>query len=91
MQNDVDFLKTNRWPTQEQEAKYAELNQAKQPRGQKKIRQPELPFALLESIPAKQLDKLLTAASFKLKKVKRYPGWVLQRTYNLKGRPIEII
>lgn len=81
----------DRWPEKTTEDIYAELNKKKQPRGRAKIKPPALGFALLESIPAAQLDKLLTAASFKLKRVKRYPGWILQRTYKLGNRPIQII
>jgi len=33
----------------------------------------------------------LTAASMKVKRVKRYPGWILQTTYNLKNRPLQFI
>ena len=87
-------LVKRQWPTKEQEQLYFELNQAKdKPRGpgRKGIKQPDFPFAMLESIPAAQLDKLLTAASFQLKRVKRFPGWILVRTYNLKNRPIEFI
>jgi hypothetical protein len=40
---------------------------------------------LLESIDPRTLDILLTAASLTVKRVKRYPGWILQQTYNLKS------
>lgn len=85
---------SRRWPTPDQEVKYFELNTAKdKPRGggRSKIKPPARPFALLESIDPKVLDKLLTASSLKLKRVRRYPGWILQHTYNLKNRPIQII
>lgn len=91
--NTVSFLDNHRWPTQESEQMYFELNIDKKQRNApaKRIKPPAMPFALLESIDPKTLDKLLTAASFKLKRVKRFPGWVLQRTYNLKNRPVQFI
>jgi hypothetical protein len=46
---------------------------------------------LLESIDPVTLDKLLTAASLKVKRVKRYPNWVLQTVYNLGRRPLQFI
>jgi len=85
---------SRRWPTKEQEQKYFELNTAKdKPRGpgRSKIKQPDFPFLLLESIDPATLDKLLTASCLRLKKVARYPNWILQHTYNLKSRPIQII
>ena len=36
-------------------------------------------------------NKLLVAASLEIKKVRRYPGMILSRTYNLKNRPIVIL
>lgn len=82
-----------RWPDKEQENKYFELNTDKKQRGKpaKRIKPPVLEFALLESIDPKTLNKLLIASSLKVKKVRRYPGWILQTTYNLKSRPIQII
>ena len=84
----------HRWPTKDQEAMYFDMNTSKNPvnRPSKgRIRPPVTEFALLESLDPATLDKLLTAASFSVKKIKRYPGWILQRVYNLKSRPIQII
>ena len=87
-------LVERQWPTKEQEQLYFELNTAKdKPRGPGRsgIKQPDFPFPLLESLPAWQVDKLLIASSLQYKRVRRYPGWILIRTYNLKNRPIEFI
>ena len=46
--------------------------------------------ACMESNPA-AVKTLLLAACLKVKRVKRYPGWYLERVYNLKNRVIEII
>jgi len=83
----------NRWPTQDSEHLYFELNTTKQPvnRPANRIKQPNLGFALLESIPAVLLDRILTCSSLKYKSVKRFPGWILQRVYNLKSRPISFV
>ena len=84
----------NRWPSQATEAMYFELNNdktKKDPRPAKRIKPPRFEFALMESIKPEILDKLLTAASMKIKRVKRYPGWILQQTYNLKNRPLQFI
>jgi len=84
----------SRWPTQATEALYFELNNdktKKDPRPANRIKPPRFEFALLESIKPDVLDKLLTAASMKVKRVKRYPGWILQTTYNLKNRPLQFI
>jgi hypothetical protein len=91
--NTVAFLDNHRWPTQESEALYFELNTSKQAinRPAKRIRPPALPMPLLESIDPVTLDKLLTAASLKVKRVKRYPNWVLQTVYNLGRRPLQFI
>ena len=94
MKNDVEFFKTHRWPTSDQESMYFEMNTAKKQRNQPargRIQQPVMPFALMESIDPVVLDKLLTAASMTVKKVRRYPGWILQTVYNLKSRPIQFI
>jgi hypothetical protein len=83
-----------RWPTVEQQNLYFELNTSKNPvnRPSKgRIKPPVNEFALLESVDPVTLDKLLTAASLRVKRVKRYPGYIIQRTYNLKNRPIQII
>lgn len=84
----------DRWPEDRQCDLYFELNTTKKAVGRPsrgRIKPPTVEFALLESIDARTLDILLTAASLKVKRVKRNPGWVLQRTYNLKNRPIQII
>ena len=88
----------NRWPTEESLQKQWELEQDKQasrpPVG--RIKPADLGFPLLEqavSTEQKELSikKLLVAAALKLKRVKRHPGWVLQRTYNLGKRPLEFV
>lgn len=85
-------LNKRQWPSKEQEQAYFEMNAKNHPAARGGgIKPPVFEFALMESIPANQLDKLLTASSLTVKRVKRYPGWILQRTYNLKNRPIEII
>jgi hypothetical protein len=84
----------NRWPDPKTEDKYAELNRAKRPRRKPgKIKPAGGGFTLLDMAidKGRALDTLLTAASLKLKKVRRYPGYVLIHTYNLKNRPIDII
>jgi hypothetical protein len=60
----------------------------------KKIKPMKQGFTILDSLVGscpKALETVLLAASLKLKRVRRYPGYVLIRTYNLKNRPIEII
>lgn len=94
-EDSVKHQAARRWPEAWQEDKYFELNNEnftpldsnKKPR----IKPPKFQFAMLESLDIQTLDKLLTAASLRLKGVSRFPGWILQRTYNLKNRPIEII
>ena len=81
-----------RWPTKETEQKYFELNIKKAQaanRPAKRIKPPVLGFALLESLSYATLDRILTCSSLKLKRVKRYPGWILQSVYSLKNRPID--
>lgn len=92
-ENFIRMQQFNRWPTQETEDKYFELNNAKKPRHRpaNRVKPPQLGFPLLEQADGPALQRLLVAASLSVKKVKRWPGWVLQRTYNLKNRPIEII
>ena len=90
---------TDRWPTADSEQKYFELNNDKKAKGGRKangIKPPAFPFALLEQaighddpIRARTINKLLICSSLKIKKVRRYPGWVLQRTYNLKNRVLD--
>jgi hypothetical protein len=91
----VEFIRhqsDNRWPSQITCDKYASLNKLKRQQGQARDRKPApvFGFYMLESIDTKTLDKLLTAASLQVKKVRRYPGWVLQRTYNLKNRVLDL-
>jgi hypothetical protein len=91
----LNFLrhqKEHRWPDQETEQKAQELAMKKHPRSRAKSKPMTQGFTMLDALmdnPA--LDVLLTAASLKLKRVRRYPGYVLQRVYNLKNRPIQII
>ena len=94
----VVSMKHNRWPTQYSEQLYHELNIAKRPRAQRrkgiKPGQANDGFMILETLIGncpRILDKLLTAASLKIKRVRRYPGIILTRTYNLKNRPITIL
>lgn len=84
----------DRWPGSRQMDLYFELNTSKEkrPSPTRRVKAPVFAFALMESVnDRKALDKLLIAASLKVKKVRRYPGWILQQTYNLKNRPIQII
>ncbi|MBW2646919.1 MAG: hypothetical protein JRE23_12250 [Deltaproteobacteria bacterium] len=91
--------KRHRWPTAWSEDKYAELNKDKKrgtSRGSsiKKIKPMKQGFTILDALVGscpKALETVLLAASLKLKRVRRYPGYVLIKTYNLKSRPIEII
>ena len=95
----VVSMKHNRWPTQYSEQLYHELNLVKRPRQQRRKgikpgQQGNDGFMILETLIGncpKTLDKLLTAASLKIKRVRRYPGMILTRTYNLKNRPITIL
>lgn len=93
----VISIKQNRWPTEAALVKCHELNMVKVSRRQaRKGIKPahDTGFMILESLlgncPA-TLDKLLVAASLEIKKVRRYPGMILSRTYNLKNRPIVIL
>jgi hypothetical protein len=87
----------NRWPTEETLIKAHELaidRKANRHSSTKKIRPMDTGFLLLDGLIGtcpKALAIVLTAAALKIKRVRRYPGWVLQRTYNLKNRVIEII
>jgi hypothetical protein len=97
----ADFLKTqgrDRRPTRETGDTYALLNRKRHVPGKPGRKPEQLGFPLLESLMEHTNPKnrwavkmLLVAASLKVKRVKRHPGWVLQRTYNLKNRVIEII
>lgn len=82
----------NRWPDLETMIKAQELAMKKHVRGRAKVKPMTQGFTLLDSIiDSDSLETLLTASSLKLKKVRRYPGYVLIKTYNLKSRPIQII
>jgi hypothetical protein len=91
----------DRWPSDETQDKAFEMLKNKRMgthrgnsirKGQRGIRPAKVGFTFLDAVIDKgNLDKLLTAAYLKLKKVRRYPGFVLIRTYNLKNRPITII
>jgi len=83
-----------RWPSNDQEQKYFELNMLKKQRGRanpKRIKPREVTFPLLHEVNPAMLKKILLAASIKLKSVKRDPGFVLIRQYNLGNRPLEFI
>jgi len=93
-ENFIRHQDENRQPTKESEMLYFELNNdknKKDPRPANRIKPPKYEFALMESVRSEVLDKLLTAASLKVKRVKRYPGWILQSTYNLGRRPLQFI
>ena len=88
--------KRDRWPDSRTEDKYAELNRAKQPRRKPgtSVKPMQQGFTMLDGLidnRGRVLDILLTAASLQIKRVRRYPGYVLVKTYALKNRPIEII
>jgi hypothetical protein len=100
----MSFLRSQdllRRPTKDTGDLYAKLNKQRFVPGQvgaSKREPSRLGFPLLEALAFHENPKtvdaiatLLVAASLKVKRVKRHPGWVLQRTYNLKNRPIEII
>ena len=82
-----------RWPDKDTEDLYFALNTAKKQRGApaKRIKPPAMEFPLMESLSDETRKKILLASSLEVKKVKRHPGWVLSRVYNLKNRPIEFI
>ena len=89
--------KNSRHPSPDQIQTAWDLKNEKKPRGRKpgaiKPAQPvgfTVYDACMSSNPA-AVKTLLLAASLKVKKVRRYPGWFLERVYNLKNRPIEII
>jgi hypothetical protein len=82
----------DRWPTEISKNKAWDMAKDKKPRSNRKSKPRQIGFCMLDLLIDKpNLEKLLVAASLKVKKVRRYPGWVLERTYNLKDRPIEII
>jgi hypothetical protein len=80
-----------RWPDQATEQKYFELNIDKKQRNRPATRKKQLDlfFPLLESVRPDVLARILLCSSLEVKKVRRYPGWILSRTYNLKNRPID--
>ena len=88
--------KRDRWPTEAQMIKMHELTLVKRPRANlnKKIKPMNTGFLLLDGLIGtcpKVLNTVLMAASLKLKRVHRYPGWILQQTYNLHNRPLTFI
>jgi hypothetical protein len=92
--------KRNRWPSQDTMDKAYRLSVERRPGGsrrkptdQKTIKPRKTAFTLLDAAITypKALGTLLTAACLQLKRVRRYPGYVLIHTYNLKNRVIEII
>jgi len=99
----ADFLKIqarDRFPSAFSGDIYFEMSKDRKnrPTRSNKPRPSPLGMPLLESLafhtnPAcvKNTAKLLLAASLKIKRVKRHPGWFLERVYNLKDRPIEVI
>jgi len=94
-QAESNFLRhqaASRWPTDWSLDKMAEMAMDKKPRSRQKSKPMTLGFSVLDHLIDKPgLDKLLTAASLKIKRIRRYPGYVLMKTYNLKNRPIQII
>jgi hypothetical protein len=92
--------KRNRWPSGDTMDKAYRLSVERRPGGRRKptdqkksIKPRKTSFTLLDAAITypKALDTLLTAACLQLKRVRRYPGYVLIHTYNLKNRVIEII
>jgi hypothetical protein len=91
--------KRNRWPSGDTMDKAYRLSVERRPGGSRrkptdqKIKPRKTSFTLLDAAITypKALGTLLTAACLQLKRVRRYPGYVLIRTYNLKNRVIEII
>jgi hypothetical protein len=91
--------KRNRWPSQDtMDSAHRLANDRKgsakrKPGNNKPIKPQQQGFTLLDMVidKGKALETLLTAASLQLKRVRRYPGYVLIHTYNLKNRTIEII
>jgi hypothetical protein len=84
----------HRWPTEKSEDLYFKMNNSEPPEHKllvNRIRPPQLEFPLLESLPGATLYKILLASSLRVKKIKRHPGWILERVYNLRDRPIQII
>jgi len=91
--NFIRYQDLYRHPDAEQLVKAWELKNEKRPRRPKKpIKPMQTGFTMLDAlIDSPALETVLLAASLKIKRVRRYPGYVLQRVYNLKNRPLEII
>jgi hypothetical protein len=93
----MNFLRhqdEHRWPSEKTMDLAHELSTEKIKRGRPKAPLARLGFPLMEQALAtstKAVQTLLVASSLKIKNVRRHPGWVLQRTYNLKNRPIVIV
>ncbi len=89
---------SRRWTNKEQDQAYFELNRTELGKAQRGGRAGKKPptffFPLLEqamgadneSWKLDTIRELFKCASLKLKPVKRYPGYILERTYNLKGK-----
>lgn len=90
----LQVVEANRWPDDEQLVKYHELNQDKKKTGGRRKPRKNLPpveFPLMDEINPVIRNRMLIAASLKVKEVKRLPGFILQRTYNHKKRPITFV
>jgi len=99
VEGDIGYIKNpNRWPSEDQLVKYAEMNQEKKPRGGSRRKKPmDVFFPLLEQAvgdnqphKAKTVGYLLTCAALKVARVRRYPGWITQRTYDLKNQVLDL-
>jgi len=92
--NFIRHQSDSRWPDQDTLIKAQELSMKKHPRGRAKTKPMTMGFTVMDCLLGNSQDallKLLLAASLKIKPVRRYPGYVLIKTYNLKDRPIQII
>lgn len=92
--NFIRYQSLYRHPDTKQLQKAWELKNEKRPRRKPGAIKPmQTGFTFFDAVidKGKTLETLLLAASLKVKKVRRYPGYVLQRVYNLKDRPIQII
>lgn len=92
--NFIRYQGLYRHPDTEQLVKAWELKNEK--RGGRPNRKNSKPtqsgFTLFDAVvDSRNLEKLMLAASLKIKRVRRWPGYVLIKTYNLKNRPLEII
>lgn len=93
----IRFQANHRWPTEESKAKRNQLDidDRKKKVRSSPNRKPVRPLStpLLETAALNNpgaVEKLLSAACLKMKRVRRHPGWVLQRTFKLKNRPIDL-